>query len=115
MNGKPLIEYTIELAKKIDLFKDILVSTDDLDIIKIAKNKNVLAPWIRPRQLSTSKVSSYKVAQHAIEWYEKQYKKIDSIFLLQPTSPFRTKHNILKTFSLYHFNKKKICYLCLKN
>ena len=84
-----------------------MVSTDDLDIIKIAKKKKVLAPWVRPRQLSTSKTSSYKVVKHAVEWYEKKYNKIDTIFLLQPTSPFRTRNNILKTFSLFNMNEKR--------
>ncbi len=107
LKGKPLIEYTIDLAKKIKLFHDILVTTDDLDIIKLAKNKKVLAPWIRPSYLSSSKVSSYKVAKHAFEWYEKKNNKIDTIFLLQPTSPFRTKKNILKTFELFNQYKKK--------
>ncbi len=107
LKGKPLIEYTINLAKRIKFFKDILVSTDDLDIIKIAKNKKVLAPWVRPRQLSTAKTSSYKVVKHAVEWYEKNYNKIDTIFLLQPTSPFRTRNNILKTFSLFNMNEKR--------
>ena len=105
--GMPLIEYTIKTAKKISLFEDILVSTDDNDIIKIAKKNKVLAPWIRPKNLSGSKVSTYKVVKHALNWYEDKYKKIDAIFLLQPTSPFRTRKNIEKTFKLFKFHKFK--------
>ena len=105
--GMPLIEYTIKTAKKISLFEDILVSTDDNDIIKIAKKNKVLAPWIRPKKLSGPKVSTYKVVKHALNWYEDKYKKIDAIFLLQPTSPFRTRKNIEKTFKLFKFHKFK--------
>ena len=58
--GMPLIEYTIKTAKKISLFEDILVSTDDNDIIKIAKKNKVLAPWIRPKKLVVLKFQPIK-------------------------------------------------------
>lgn len=105
--GTPLIEYTIKTAKKINLFENILVSTDDNDIIKIAKKNKVLAPWIRPKNLSGPKVSTYRVVKHALDWYENEYKKIDAIFLLQPTSPFRTKKNIEETLKLFKSHKFK--------
>jgi N-acylneuraminate cytidylyltransferase len=105
--GKPLIEYTINVAKKINFFNNIIITTDDPDILKIAINKNILAPWLRPKVLSTSKASTYQVVKHALEWFEKNFYKVDAIFLLQPTSPFRTKKNILKTLSLFKLNKFK--------
>ena len=39
LGNKPLIEYTIDVAKKIKIFKKILVTTDDAEIIKISKKK----------------------------------------------------------------------------
>ena len=39
LGNKPLIEYTIYVAKKIKIFNDILVTTDDEDIFKISKKK----------------------------------------------------------------------------
>ena len=95
--SKPLIEYSIDVAKKIKFFCNILVTTDDEDIINICKRKNILAPWIRPKNLSGPNVSSYLTIKHATQWYEKKIEKIDLIFLLQPTSPFRTKKNILES------------------
>ena len=80
LGNKTLIEYSIDIAKKINFFCNILVTTDDEDIIKICKKKNILAPWIRPSNLSGSKVSSYKTVKHAIKWYEKQFYNIDIVF-----------------------------------
>ncbi len=100
LGTKPLIEYSIDIAKKIKTFSNILVTTDDEEIINICKKKNILAPWIRPKYLSGSNVSSYRTVRHALKWYEKNIEKIDIIFLLQPTSPFRTKKNILESLKL---------------
>ena len=107
LGNKPLIEYTIDVAKKIKIFTNILVTTDDEDILKISKKKKVLAPWIRPSYLSGDNVSTFKTIKHAVKWFEKEFYKIDIIFLLQPTSPFRTKKNILDSFKLFKFLKYK--------
>ena len=37
LNNKPLIEYTIEYAKKCKYISHIVISTDDIRIAKIAK------------------------------------------------------------------------------
>ena len=39
LGNKTLIEYSIDIAKKINFFCNILVTTDDEDIIKICKKK----------------------------------------------------------------------------
>ena len=107
LGNKALIEYSIDVAKKIKFFNNILVTTDDMDIIKICENKKILAPWIRPKNLSGSNVSSYETVVHALKWYENSFYKIDIVFLLQPTSPFRTKKNILDSIRLLKFLKYK--------
>lgn len=107
LGNKALVEYSIDLAKKIKNFCNILVTTDDEDIIAICKKKKILAPWKRPKKLSGANVSSYLTVRHAVEWYEKNFHKIDLIFLLQPTSPFRTKKNILDSLKLLNKLKNK--------
>ena len=68
--SKPLIEYSIDVAKKIKFFCNILVTTDDEDIINICKRKNILAPWIRPKNLSGPNVF-YLTIKHATQWHKK--------------------------------------------
>ena len=103
LGNKPLIEHTIDVAKKIKAFSKILVTTDDEDIIQISKKKKILAPWIRPSNLSSANISTYETVKHSIKWFEKNFYKIDIIFLLQPTSPFRTKKNILDSLRLLKY------------
>ncbi len=101
LGKKPLVNWTIDFAKKIKIFKHILMTTDDEKIFKIAKNKNILAPWIRPKKLALENTSSYLTVSHALKWYEKNYSKVDCICLLQPTSPFRSKGNLLNAFKIF--------------
>jgi CMP-N,N'-diacetyllegionaminic acid synthase len=105
LGNKPLISWTIDFAKKIKFINDIIMTTDDVDILNISKKKNILAPWIRPKRLSEDGTSSYLTVKHAVRWYEKNYSKIDCICLLQPTSPFRLKQNMVNAFNI--FKKKK--------
>lgn len=107
LNNKPLVQITIEFAKKLKNTFDIIVSTDDPDIIKISRKLNVKAPFLRPAKLSNDYASSYAVCAHAINFYEKKYTSIDAILLLQPTSPFRSKSVIDTIIKDFHKMKSR--------
>ena len=108
LGNKPLVSWTIDFAKKINIFENILMTTDDPNIVNISKKKNILAPWIRPKSLSKDKTSSFATVAHALKWYEKNYGKVDSVCLLQPTSPFRSKKNLLEAFKFFKKNNKSV-------
>jgi CMP-N,N'-diacetyllegionaminic acid synthase len=107
LGDKPLIVWSIDVAKNIDKICDILVSTDDVTIASICKDAGALVPWLRPAELATDTASSVDVVEHALDWYEKQKGKVDGILLLQPTSPFRTKESIHKGIDIYIGNGRK--------
>ena len=50
--GKPIIAWSIEVAKASECFDKIIVSTDDVDIAKIAKEFGAEVPFTRPKELS---------------------------------------------------------------
>jgi N-acylneuraminate cytidylyltransferase len=51
--------------------------------------------------LATDDASSVDVALHALTWYEREKGKVDGILLLQPTSPFRGRANVLSGIELF--------------
>ena len=59
---------------------------------------------MRPKKLSTNKSKSVDVVLHALNWYEKNFQKVDGVLLLQPTSPFRMKKTIKKGINLFKKN-----------
>lgn len=106
LGSKPLISWTIDFCKRIFKNKNIILSTDSKKIYSIAKKKEILCPWIRPKYLSTDKASSEDACIHALNWYEKKFNKVESVILMQPTSPFRNISEIKKGINLF-FKKKR--------
>ena len=107
LGGKPLIVWSINVAKDIAEIVDILVSTDDPKIYEIAKNAGAMVPWLRPPELATDTASSVDVCLHALQWYEKENGRIDGLMLLQPTSPFRSRDTVLRGIELFRKQKNR--------
>jgi len=89
LNGKPLIAYAIEAAKKSKYIDRIIVSTDDNDIKEIALQFGAEVPFKRPKDLSED-VPTEDVVLHSINWLEKNISYTPSIVVcLEPPVPFR--------------------------
>ncbi|WP_405605378.1 cytidylyltransferase domain-containing protein [Polaribacter sp. Asnod1-A03] len=87
-SGKPLMQWTIEAALESKYITDIIVSSDDDEILNEAqKNKNVLA-LKRPLELAQDTSKTEPVLTHVLESLNGV--KYDYLILLQPTSPLRT-------------------------
>ena len=52
LNGKTLLEHTIEFAKSVNSTDLIIVSTDSKKLKDLSKNYDVLCPWLRPKDIS---------------------------------------------------------------
>jgi len=105
LGGRPLIVWSIDSAKGFPEICDILVSTDDEAIAKVARNAGALVPWQRPADLANDTASSVDVALHALNWYECENGKVDGLLLLQPTSPFRTRETVLRGITIFRANQ----------
>lgn len=94
LGGLPLIAWSIRTAKKCKFIDEIIVSTDSLKISKIAKKYGAKVPFLRPKKFATDKSSSFSVLKHAIDFYKKKNTFFEYVLLLEPTSPFRSYHDI---------------------
>jgi len=94
LGNKPLIGWTIEVAKKSKFIDRIIVSTDSIEIASIAKKYGAEFPFIRPSKLASDEASGTDVILHTLQWFEENDKKYDYFILLQPTSPFRKVNHI---------------------
>lgn len=100
---KPLIFYSIDVARGVTDDSNICVSTDDIEIIDTIENgRKLKVPFIRPNELATDTATSYDVMLHAINHYEKKEINYDTIILLQPTSPLRLIKHLKEAISLYN-------------
>lgn len=91
LGDKPLIAWTIRAAQSSRLLDRIVLSSDDQEIILVAKEYGCEVPFVRPSELASDEASSEDMLEHAINTIDK---KFDYAVLLQPTSPFRTSEDI---------------------
>jgi CMP-N,N'-diacetyllegionaminic acid synthase len=90
LNDKPLIAWTIESALRSKYIDRVIVSSDDYDILDVAK-KYKAECILRPEYLATDTATSNSVLMHILEENETFY---DICILLQPTSPLRNETHI---------------------
>ena len=102
LKGKPLIHYSIETALALTRVNNICVTTDDAEIRKVAEQKGINVPFLRPPQLASDEASMQDVLLHAIGYYESLGVYYDQVVLLQPTSPLREAADVIRALSLYH-------------
>lgn len=93
--GKPLIAYTIEAGLNASHIDRVVVSTEDVEIARVAREYGGEVPFLRPHDLARDDTPVYPVLVHAIQWLKRQegYQP-DYVMLLQPTSPLRTVEDI---------------------
>ena len=89
LGGKPLLAWTIEQAKKAEVFHGFKVSTEDEEIGNIANQLWPDSWYKRDPKLALDTTPSLDVVRDVFENYPS-----DIVVLLQPTSPFRTAEDI---------------------
>lgn len=102
LNGKPLITYTIESAKKFQALHgaDIVVSTDDGDIKDVVRKCGVQV-YDRPEHLATDTAGKVDTISDVLAFQEnKNGKKYDYILDLDVTSPLRTLEDLSQGFTI---------------
>ncbi|GAB4190967.1 MAG: acylneuraminate cytidylyltransferase family protein [Thermoflexibacter sp.] len=102
LGNKPLIYYSIEIARHFTSDDMICVSTDDEEIVSTCKKIGLDIPFMRPKELATDTASSNEVIAHTISFYEDKDIAIDKIIFLQPTSPFRQITHLQEALQLYN-------------
>ncbi|WP_428909828.1 cytidylyltransferase domain-containing protein [Niallia sp. Krafla_26] len=94
INGKPLIQYSIDAAKKSKYIDRIVVSTDSVKIADIAKKSGADVPMLRPPHLASDQAKTIDVLTHMVDELRKVGEVYDYLVLLQPTQPLRQSFHI---------------------
>lgn len=101
LNGKPLIAYSIDAAHKSARLSRTIVSTDDEEIMSVARFAGGDVPFLRPPSLAQDMSPVLGAIFHTLDFVEKEGTSVDAVVLLQPTSPFRTNRHIDEAIELF--------------
>jgi len=92
--GKPMLAWSIETALESKCFNKVVVSTDDEEISKVARQYGADVPFLRPSCLADDQSATRPVVNHAIEEIEKNHGQIDFVCCIYATAPFLKKEDL---------------------
>lgn len=98
--GKPIICYSIESSIASNVFDEIMVSTDDVEIAEIAKKAGANVPFLRSEATSNDYATTNEVILEVLKEYQKMGKEFDHVACLYPTNPFITPQKIRDAYRL---------------
>lgn len=98
--GKPIIGYSIKAAIDSKLFDEVMVSTEDQEIMSISENLGASIPFKRSEKLSDDFTSTFDVLNDVLNRYNKKGKNYDYACCLYPTAPFITSKILEEAFDL---------------
>lgn len=99
--GKPLIHYSIEVARQLTDDRHIIVSTDDNEIAEVARMTGLPVAYMRPAHLASDTSGSREVIIDAMDYADREGIEYKRIVLLQPTSPLRTVDDVTRCLESY--------------
>lgn len=105
VGGKPLIAWTIEAAHSSKYLDHVVLTSDDREIIDVAKEYNCDVPFVRDSHLASDTTPTIDVVLDAID----RCPGYEWVVLLQPTSPLRTAQDIDRAVELCISSGTKSC------
>ena len=88
--GLPLVAHSLRAAAAMRTVTRCIVSTDDPQVARVAREHGGDVPWLRPAELATDTTPMAPVLRHALAAVEEEEgRPYDALVLLDPTSPAR--------------------------
>ena len=98
--GKPIIGYSIEATLESGVFDEVMVSTDDEEIKKVAIGFGAAVPFMRSEKTSNDMAMTHEAVMEVIEEYKKLGKEYKYVCCIYPTAPFVTAEKLRKSREL---------------
>ena len=96
--GKPIMAYSIEVALKSGLFDEVMVSTDDEEIIGIARQYGARVPFVRTETTANDHATLADVIREVMERYEEEGKVFDNVCCILATAPLISPEDIRSSY-----------------
>jgi len=102
--GKPIIAYSIEKAIESNLFDDIIVSTDDIEIAKIAQDYGAKVPFFRSDINSSDFATTFDVIEEVINEQYIRNQDYENVCCIYPCAPLISIELIINAFEVMKLN-----------
>jgi len=96
--GKSLLYYSIEAAIESKIFSEIVITSEDKEILKLSSKYSEVSLLERPANLATNETSVMDVVNHVLD--VKKGDDFDYVFIMLPTTPLRDSHDLANAYQL---------------
>lgn len=100
--GKPIIAYSIMAAIESGIFEEVMVSTDDEEIKRVALQYGASVPFMRSESTSGDYASTLDVLEEVILTYKGIGRDFDDFMCIYPTAPFVTPEKIRDAYERFY-------------
>ncbi len=108
--GAPVISYAIKAALESGVFDEVVVSSDDPEIIEMAKRFGATVPFVRPDHLSDDHTTTVEVLNHCLNWFESQGNIVQSLACIYPVNPFLTSSLLQNAHNAWSNSDAQYCF-----
>lgn len=98
--GKPVVGYAIQCAQECQLFDQIIVSTDSIEIAEIAKAYGADVPFLRSREASDDHATTMEVLGEVVEMLDERGDDFQNLLCLYPVTPLVQPGSLIQGFTL---------------
>lgn len=98
--GIPIITYSIKAVIESELFDEVMVSTDDEEIARIALDNGAKVPFLRSKETANDFATTTDVLKEVIQKYRDEEVFFEYACCIYATAPFITKEKIKESFDL---------------
>ena len=99
--GRPLVAWAIEAARKAKRIDRLVVSSDDEQVLEVAREFDPGMPLRRPADFATDTAPAIDYVRHALHELEQlDAAPFDAVAIVQPSSPFTLADDIDATIEL---------------
>lgn len=88
--GKPIVAYSIENALASELFDEVMVSTDDPEIVETALQYGASVPFLRSEKTANDFATLADVIREVVNEYAQRGRQFDHVCCLLATAPLVT-------------------------
>jgi CMP-N,N'-diacetyllegionaminic acid synthase len=100
--GKPMIAWAIEHALAAKHITRVIVTTDDEEIARVAREYGAEVPFLRPAEIAGDFAVDVEFHQHALQWLKDNENYVpDMVINLRPTPPSRSPAVIDKAIEVF--------------
>jgi N-acylneuraminate cytidylyltransferase len=86
--GRPMLAWPLAAALRSGLFARVIVSTEDEEIARVAREAGAETPFTRPVELADDDSGTGAVMEHAAQWLQCRGELPRELCCIYPTGPF---------------------------